>query len=113
MAAVTRSELMLLLSERIPGISAKTADEAVRLILEEMTRAVSSGRRIEIRGSFALNYRPARKGRNPRSGESVEVPAKYAVHFKAGKEMREVVDRQAKAGVPIGSPEGTEAEDED
>lgn len=112
MAAVTRSELMLLLSERIPGISAKTADEAVRLILEEMTRAVSSGRRIEIRGfgSFALNYRP---GRNPRSGESVEVPAKYAVHFKAGKEMREVVDRQAKAGVPIGSPEGTEAEDED
>ena len=109
MAAVTRSELMLLLSERIPGISAKTADEAVRLILEEMTRAVSSGRRIEIRGfgSFAL------KGRNPRSGESVEVPAKYAVHFKAGKEMREVVDRQAKAGVPIGSPEGTEAEDED
>ena len=112
MAAVTRSELMLLLSERIPGISAKTADEAVRLILEEMTRAVSSGRRIEIRGfgSFALNYRPAR---NPRSGESVEVPAKYAVHFKAGKEMREVVDRQAKAGVPIGSPEGTEAEDED
>ena len=75
MAAVTRSELMLLLSERIPGISAKTADEAVRLILEEMTRAVSSGRRIEIRGfgSFALNYRPARKGRNPRSGESVEV----------------------------------------
>ena len=112
MAAVTRSELMLLLSERIPGISAKTADEAVRLILEEMTRAVSSGRRIEIRGfgSFALNYR---KGRNPRSGESVEVPAKYAVHFKAGKEMREVVDRQAKAGVPIGSPEGTEAEDED
>lgn len=52
-------------------------------------------------------------GRNPRSGESVEVPAKYAVHFKAGKEMREVVDRQAKAGVPIGSPEGTEAEDED
>ena len=71
MAAVTRSELMLLLSERIPGISAKTADEAVRLILEEMTRAVSSGRRIEIRGfgSFALNYRPARKGRNPRSGE--------------------------------------------
>ena len=115
MAAVTRSELMLLLSERIPGISAKTADEAVRLILEEMTRAVSSGRRIEIRGfgSFALNYRPARKGRNPRSGESVEVPAKDAVHFKAGKEMREVVDRQAKAGVPIGSPEGTEAEDED
>ena len=112
MAAVTRSELMLLLSERIPGISAKTADEAVRLILEEMTRAVSSGRRIGF-GSFALNYRPARKGRNPRSGESVEVPAKYAVHFKAGKEMREVVDRQAKAGVPIGSPEGTEAEDED
>ena len=93
MAAVTRSELMLLLSERIPGISAKTADEAVRLILEEMTRAVSSGRRIEIRGfgSFALNYRPARKGRNPRTKEEIVIPATVAPAFKAGKALKDTV----------------------
>jgi integration host factor subunit beta len=50
--------------------------------------------RIEIRGfgSFALNYRPPRVGRNPKSGEKVQVPAKYVPHFKAGKELRERVD---------------------
>ena len=52
------------------------------------------GRRIEIRGfgSFALNYRPPRLGRNPKSGDEVQVPAKYVPHFKAGKELRERVD---------------------
>ncbi|HQX85244.1 MAG TPA: HU family DNA-binding protein, partial [Aestuariivirga sp.] len=52
------------------------------------------GDRIEIRGfgSFALNYRPPRVGRNPKSGEKVQVPEKYVPHFKAGKELRERVD---------------------
>ena len=52
------------------------------------------GDRIEIRGfgSFALNYRPPRIGRNPKSGEKVSVPAKWVPHFKAGKELRERVD---------------------
>ena len=97
-SAVTRSELINILNERIPGISGKEADKAVRILFDEMGKAISSGRRIEIRGfgSFSLNYRPARIGRNPRTGESVPVPAKYAVHFKAGKEMRQRVDSSAK-----------------
>ena len=59
-----------------------------------MTKSLATGARIEIRGfgSFSLNYRPARQGRNPKSGERVQVAAKYVPHFKAGKELRERVD---------------------
>ena len=55
---------------------------------------LAHGKRIEIRGfgSFGLNYRPPRTGRNPKSGDKVQVPAKYVPHFKAGKELRERVD---------------------
>jgi integration host factor subunit beta len=61
-----------------------------------MGHALLSGHRIEIRGfgSFGLNYRPPRVGRNPKSGEKVQVPDKYVPHFKAGKELRERVDAQ-------------------
>jgi integration host factor subunit beta len=66
----------------------------VKVILDAMTEALARGDRIEIRGfgSFALNYRPPRIGRNPKSGDKVQVPAKYVPHFKAGKELRERVD---------------------
>ena len=61
------------------------------MILEAMAKSLAQGQRIEIRGfgSFRLNYRPPRVGRNPKTGEKVEVPAKYAPHFKAGKELCE------------------------
>ena len=61
---------------------------------DAMGQALLSGNRIEIRGfgSFGLNYRPPRVGRNPKSGEKVQVPDKYVPHFKAGKELRERVD---------------------
>jgi integration host factor subunit beta len=64
------------------------------MILDAMAGALITGDRIEIRGfgSFALNYRPPRTGRNPKSGEKVLVPEKYVPHFKAGKELRERVD---------------------
>ncbi len=67
---------------------------AVRVILDAISVTLSRGDRIEIRGfgSFALNYRPARGGRNPKTGAKVEVPAKYPPHFKAGRELRERVD---------------------
>lgn len=60
-----------------------------------MSEALVRGDRIEIRGfgSFALNYRPPRTGRNPKSGEKVSVPSKWVPHFKAGKELRERVDQ--------------------
>jgi len=78
-------------------LTARDVDDAVNSILNAMTAALAQGSRIEIRGfgSFSLNYRPPRVGRNPKSGDTVEVPAKIVPHFKAGKEMRERVDKLA------------------
>jgi len=92
---MTKSELIVRLAERFPQLVAKDADFAVKMILDAMTDALVRGDRIEIRGfgSFALNYRPPRIGRNPKSGEKVSVPAKWVPHFKAGKELRERVDQ--------------------
>ena len=91
---MTKSELIARLAERFPQLVAKDADYAVKMILDAMTESLARGDRIEIRGfgSFALNYRPPRVGRNPKSGEKVSVPEKYVPHFKAGKELRERVD---------------------
>jgi|GEM_PF-28283 len=92
---MTKSELIARLAQRYPQLVAKDAEYAVKMILDAMTQALLSGNRIEIRGfgSFGLNYRPPRIGRNPKSGEKVQVPEKYVPHFKAGKELRERVDR--------------------
>jgi len=92
---MTKSELIARLAERFPQLVAKDADFAVKMILDAMTDALVRGDRIEIRGfgSFALNYRPPRIGRNPKSGDKVSVPAKWVPHFKAGKELRERVDK--------------------
>ncbi len=91
---MTKSELIARLAERFPQLVAKDADFAVKMILDALTSALVKGDRIEIRGfgSFALNYRPPRIGRNPKSGDKVQVPEKYVPHFKAGKELRERVD---------------------
>ncbi len=92
---MTKSELIAKLAGRFPQLVAKDADYAVKMILDAMTAALTRGDRIEIRGfgSFALNYRPPRIGRNPKSGEKVQVPEKNVPHFKAGKELRERVDQ--------------------
>ena len=77
-----------------PKLQAKDVEMAVRVIFDSMADSLARGERVELRGfgSFALNYRPARNGRNPKTGEPVKVPAKYTPHFKAGKELRERVD---------------------
>lgn len=92
---MTKSELIARLAERFPQLVVKDADFAVKMMLDAMSEALVRGDRIEIRGfgSFALNYRPPRVGRNPKSGEKVSVPAKWVPHFKAGKELRERVDQ--------------------
>lgn len=96
---MTKSELIARLAERFPQLVAKDADFAVKMMLDAMSEALAKGDRIEIRGfgSFALNYRPPRVGRNPKSGDKVSVPEKYVPHFKAGKELRERVD----SGIPV------------
>ena len=99
MKMLTRSELIARLAERNPRLSPRDADEAVKCMLDAMSEALAAGGRVEIRGfgSFALNYRPPRMGRNPKSGERVPVPAKFVPHFKAGKELRQRVDHGASA----------------
>ena len=96
---MTKSELIARLAERFPQLVAKDADFAVKMILDAMSEALAKGDRIEIRGfgSFALNYRPPRVGRNPKSGDKVSVPQKWVPHFKAGKELRERVDSALQA----------------
>jgi integration host factor subunit beta len=100
MATMPRSELIERPAARNPRLSARDAEETVKTLVDAMTDTLARGGRIEIRGfgSFALNYRPPRLGRNPKSGESVEVPAKFVPHFKAGKELRALVDRKAATG---------------
>ncbi|MFZ2302475.1 MAG: integration host factor subunit beta [Gallionella sp.] len=90
---MNRSDLISRLAELHPQLLAKDADLAVKVILDAMSNTLSHGGRIEIRcfGSFGLNYRPPRLGRNPKTGEKVKVPAKYMPHFKTGKELRERV----------------------
>jgi len=91
---MTRSELIQRLAEQFPQLTLKDIDLTIRTLLDEMSKSLAKGNRAEIRGfgSFTLNYRPPRKGRNPKSGASVSIPAKYVPHFKPGKELRERVD---------------------
>ena len=91
---MTKSDLIAKLADRFPQLVAKDADFAVKMILDALSEALATGDRIEIRGfgSFSLNYRPPRVGRNPKSGDKVSVPEKWVPHFKAGKELRERVD---------------------
>ena len=91
---MTRSDLIDRLAYLHPQLQAKDAEMVVRVILDAMAATLARGDRIEICGfgSFALNYRPPRTGRNPKTGDKVEVAAKYVPHFKAGLELRKRVD---------------------
>ena len=91
---ITRSELIEALVEKQPHLAHRDVELAVKAVLEKMARSIEQGDRIEIRGfgSFSLHYRPARIGRNPKTGESVEVEDKFSPHFKPGKELKERVD---------------------
>ena len=94
---MTRSELVARLHFRVPTLTHDDAKSVVDLILEAITRSLVADSRVEIRGfgSFSLSYRQPRIGRNPRSGEKVQVPGKCVLYFKAGKGMREGVDAAA------------------
>jgi integration host factor subunit beta len=93
---MTRADLIDRLSLLHPQLQTKDADMTVRVILDAISDTLSRGGRVEIRGfgSFALNHRPPRKGRNPKSGATVMVPTKYIPHFKAGLELRKRVDNK-------------------
>jgi integration host factor subunit beta len=89
-----KSELIETLAEGQSLLAYKDVELAVRCILEQMSTALATGERIEIRGfgSFSLHYRPPRVGRNPKTGDSVALAGKYVPHFKPGKELRDRVN---------------------
>ena len=93
---MTKSELIERITDRHPELSGKDIELAVKTILDTMSQALSQGDRIEIRGfgSFSLHFRNPRLGRNPKTGESVQLRGKYVPHFKPGKELREQVNHE-------------------
>ena len=92
---ITKSELIEKISQKQKHLQQKDIELAVKSVIEQMSDALSSGRRIEIRGfgSFSLHFRPPRMGRNPKTGEPVSLDGKYVPHFKPGKELRERVKK--------------------
>lgn len=91
---MTKSELIDAISQKQTQLAQKDIDIAVKTMLEHMVESLENNERIEIRGfgSFCLHYRPARVGRNPKTGEKVELPEKYVPYFKPGKELRDRVN---------------------
>jgi integration host factor subunit beta len=96
-SSITRSELIELLAIKFPQLLSKDVELVVKTLLDAMINSLVEGKRIELRGvgSFVLHHRPARVGRNPKSGAQVLIPEKKIPHFKPGKELRERVDYKA------------------
>ncbi len=94
--SITKSDLIENLSISQGHLAYKDVELAVKSIIELMSSALSMGERIEIRGfgSFSLHYRPPRVGRNPKSGDKVDLPGKHVPHFKPGKELRDRANDQ-------------------
>ena len=91
---MTKSELIEKISSSQDQLPPKDVELAVRMILENMALTLSNNQRVEIRGfgSFSLNYRAARVGRNPKTGDSVDLRGKYGLYCKPCKELRNRVN---------------------
>ena len=91
---MNKSELIKRMCDKLDQLTSRDVDLAVQTILNIMSESLAEGERIEIRGfgSFSLHYRAPRIGRNPKTGEAVELKGKHVPHFKAGKELRDRVN---------------------
>lgn len=96
---MTKSELIEVIAREQGHLAYRDVELAVKYMIGQMSKALSSGERIEIRGfgSFSLHYRPPRTGRNPKTGDAVKLAGKHVPHFKPGKELRERVDEKFSA----------------
>ena len=97
---MTKSDLVARLNSKFSRYISLDCQESVSAILNSISQSLSDGSRVEIRGfgSFSLNYRPPRIGRNPKTGQRVDVPEKYVPHFRAGKELRARVNSSLDVG---------------
>ncbi len=86
-----KSELVQIIANRNPDLFQRDVENIVNAIFDEITETLAKGNRVELRGfgAFSVKNRPARAGRNPRTGESVQVDEKWVPFFKTGKELRE------------------------
>lgn len=96
---MTKSELIEQLAEQHAHLQVKDVENSVKEILELMADSLASSDRIEIRGfgSFSLHYRAPRVGRNPKTGDTVDLDGKHVPHFKPGKELRDRVNASLNA----------------
>ncbi len=95
-----KSELVAKLAEANPHLFQRDVERIVSTIFDEITRALADGDRVELRGfgAFSVKHRPSRMGRNPRTGEPVQVDAKSVPFFKAGKELRDRLNEDYNPG---------------
>ena len=91
---MVKSELISTLNDKLPELELKDIELALNCIIGQMAETLAKGERIEVRGfgSFDCRHRLPRIGRNPKTGAVVNLPAKLAIHFKPGKEMRERIN---------------------
>ena len=91
---MTKLDLINLLAERFEFLSLKDTKIIVDVVFDSMTEALAKGDRIDIRGfgSFTIKERIEREGRNPKTGESVQIPAKRKIHFKLGGELKDRIN---------------------
>ena len=97
MTQMTKSELIARLAARNPHLYQRDVERIVATVFDQISKALASGDRVELRGfgAFSVKNRPARMGRNPRTGAHVSVEKKSVPFFKTGKEMRERLNRPA------------------
>ena len=91
---MSKSELAAKMAEDNPALEDKKINLALEALFAAISDALKDGRRIEIRGfgAFSVKAKPARTGRNPRTGEAVKISAKNVVHFRQGKDLKERVN---------------------
>ncbi|MBN1282496.1 MAG: integration host factor subunit beta [Proteobacteria bacterium] len=94
---MNKSDLIEMLSKKLPNLAARDVEVIVNTVFDSMTDALGRSERIEIRGfgSFEVRVRKPRMGRNPKTGQSVDVGERHVPFFKVGKELRERVNKGA------------------
>ena len=92
-----KSELLVHMKEQNPNFTDEQLNASIEAIFNVISEALTEGKRIEIRGfgAFSIKEKAARTGRNPRTGEAVEIKAKNTVHFKPGKDLKQAVNEAA------------------
>lgn len=99
-----KSELVQKLAEENPNLFHRDIERIVSVVFQEIADSLARGERVELRGfgAFSVKHRPARVGRNPRSGEPVHIEEKYSPFFKAGKELRDRLNAEGRFSARAG-----------